>query len=387
VPNQSKLISIPYECFAFCIGLSEVDLPVCSVLSSNAFIYCSNLATVNIPQVKQFGYQTFYGCSKLQSISNKFVDKLWSAVFCSCSSISTIYLPRVSSVSHRAFYGCSNLTELTIDFAKLSIIEEYTFAGCEKLDIFNISSYWSNITEVRSGAFSNCKYLTSMFNTTQSYIYDYTYSGTDIKQINNSYITSVGISAFANNSELSKVALENCAFIGSYAFVGCSSLADIQLSDSYTYLGQYAFANTKISSIDSAAASYIETHKFVPSGLYSGTEISAISLSNIETIYIGAFRSCSNLLSLSLSIVTQISDWGFADCKSLSEIFLPKISYLGNAAFQGCTSLVNINLPLNLDSITFMNSVFESCANITSFDFSPLMVSVPSTRNAASAWE
>ena len=308
IPNQDRLTNIPYDCFSYCRSLTEVDLPVCSNISGNAFQYCSNLTTISIPQVRTLDSNAFYSCSKLESISNTLINKLNSNTFYSCSSISTIYLPRVSSVSDGAFRGCSNLTDLTIDFSRLSIINSYVFAECEKLDIFSISSYWSNITEVRAGAFLNCKYLTSIFNTSQSEIYDYTYSGTDIKEISNSYITSIGISGFANNSELSKVTLENCSFIGSQAFSGCTQLADIQLSNSYTYLGQYAFANTKVSSIDSVATAYIETNKFVPSGLYRGTEISEINLSNIENIYTEAFRSCNNLTNLSLSTVTRISD-------------------------------------------------------------------------------
>ena len=208
-----------------------------------------------------------------------------------------------------------------------------------------------------------------MFNTSQSQIYDYTYSGTDIKQISNSYITSVGISAFANNYELSKVTLENCSFVGSYAFMGCSRLADIQLSSSYTYLGQYAFADTKISSIDSNAITYIETSKFVPSGLYRGTEISEVNLSGIENIYAEAFRSCNNLTTLSLSTLNSISEYGFANCENLREIFLPNISSVGFAAFSGCRNLSNINLPLDLSKISFAGATFQSCDSLEYFDF------------------
>ena len=208
-----------------------------------------------------------------------------------------------------------------------------------------------------------------MFNTPQSYVYDFTYNGTNIYEINNSLITSVGISAFAENSQLSNVILENCSFIGSSTFKGCTNLTNIQLSSSYTYLGQYAFADTKISSIDSAAKLCIETSKYVTSGLYKGTEISEINLEGIEDIYPQAFESCNNLTTLSLSTLMSISNYGFANCENLSEIFLPSIKYLGSAAFSGCRNLSNINLPLDLNSISFMEAVFQNCDSIESFDF------------------
>ena len=208
-----------------------------------------------------------------------------------------------------------------------------------------------------------------MFNTSQSQISDFTYSGTNISEINNSYITSTGLSAFANNSHLSKVILEKCSFIGSSTFQGCISLSDIQLSSSYIYLGQYAFADTKISSIDSAAKQYLETSKYVPSGLYKGTEISEITLEGIENIYREAFRSCNSLTTLSLSTVTSISDTAFANCENLREIFLPNIDYIGNSAFQGCTNLSSINLPLDLAKISLMQSIFQDCVALSYFDF------------------
>jgi uncharacterized protein YjbI with pentapeptide repeats len=208
-----------------------------------------------------------------------------------------------------------------------------------------------------------------MFNTSQSQISDFTYSGTDISEINNSYVTSTGLSAFANNSHLSRVILENCSFIGSYTFQGCTSLSDIQLSSSYTYLGQYAFADTKISSIDSAAKQRIETSKYVTSGLYKGTEISEINLEGIEDVYLEAFRSCNNLTNLSLSTVTSIANYGFANCENLGEIFLPNIDYIGNSAFQGCTNLSSINLPLDLAKISLMQSIFQDCVTLSYFDF------------------
>lgn len=369
IPNQSKLTKIPTSCFAYCSSLTEVDLPVCSNILNGAFASCRNLSSISIPQVKELGAAAFMSCYSLQSISNNFIKSIYQNTFNQCSNISSIYLPRVSSIGSYAFSSCSNLTNLTVDFSKLSVIEEYTFAGCEKLDIFSTSSYWSNVTEIRGGAFSNCKYLNSIINTNQSYIYDFTYNGTNIYEINNSHITSIGISAFAENSQLSNVILENCSFIGSSAFKGCTNLTNIQLSSSYTYLGQYAFADTKISSIDSAAKQRIETSKYVTSGLYKGTEISEINLEGIEDVYLEAFRSCNNLTNLSLSTVTSIANYGFANCENLGEIFLPSINYLGYGAFSGCRNLSNINLPLDLSNISFMEAVFQNCDSIESFDF------------------
>ena len=114
--------------------------------------------------------------------------------------------------------------------------------------------------------------------------------------------------------------------IGSRAFGGSFEsnfpISNIELPESLTHIGEYAFQNCK--------------------------NISSISIPNsVITIGDGAFSGCENLESIKLSEnLSYISSRMFSSCLKLSAITIPdKVYKICNEAFIGCSSLTNVVMP------------------------------------------
>ena len=87
-------------------------------IGENAFYYCFNLTTVNIPNPVSIGRDAFYFCDKLNSINMG---------------------SRLEFIGQQAFYACSKLTgELTMP-ATLATIEAGAFTNCTGLSSIFIS--------------------------------------------------------------------------------------------------------------------------------------------------------------------------------------------------------------------------------------------------------
>ena len=154
-------------------------------ISSNAFINCSGLTSVGIPNsVTYIGEAAFEGCGGLTSLAipNK-VTSISNYVFRRCSGLTSVTLPNsLTSIGEQAFYGCSGLTSLTIPHSVTSIgelafygcngltsltipdgvtsIGENAFFGCSGLTSVTIPN---SVTSIDDGAFENCGALTSLF--------------------------------------------------------------------------------------------------------------------------------------------------------------------------------------------------------------------------------
>ena len=368
IPNSSVILSIPSGTFAYCSALTEINLPACSFIGTQAFTNCIAVSQISIPLVSYIGQGAFYSMSGITEISNSLVTVLYSNTFASCYSLETINMPKVESIKDGVFRSCGALSNLNINFSNLTTIPNYAFADCNNLDIFDKSEYWQNISFVGEGAFSGCIHLTQLINPSQEVISNYTYRGTNISGLINSHILSTGISAFASNSSLENVDLPNCNYIGSSAFQSCPNLSNINLSSNLSYVGVYAFDTTSISEITSNVHEYIKGLGYVPSGLYRKTNVTSVSFESIESIYGSAFESCSLLNHIDISTVKNIYWGAFSGCSQLTKINLPNITSLGTYAFANCTSLSDIILPLDLDNISWYGGVFSGCTQISYFN-------------------
>jgi len=125
--------------------------------------------------------------------------------------------------------------------------------------------------------------------------------------------------------------------IGFNAFKGCSDLATVTFNsrNASTFIGNYAFAGTKISTITMPQT--------------------------IESIGDYAFNECKSLSSLDIpGSVKTIGDYAFYKCTSLSSIVIPgSVRTIGVSAFEG----------IGFRSVTF-NEGLESIGDYAFSDFS-----------------
>ena len=135
---------------------------------SNAFLNCSNLTTITIPDgVTSIGGSAFRDCSKLASITiPDSVTSIDGSAFYGCSALTSIAIPdSVTLIDNSTFYECTNLTSITIPDGVTSI-NAYAFAYCSALTSIAIPD---SVTSIDGSAFYNCSKLTSInFNGTKA---------------------------------------------------------------------------------------------------------------------------------------------------------------------------------------------------------------------------
>lgn len=84
-------------------------------IGSNAFRFCSNLASVTIPgSVTSIGIGAFSGCSGLTNVTiPDSVTSIGDNTFLNCSSLTSVTIPgSITSIGANAFYNCSKLTNV-----------------------------------------------------------------------------------------------------------------------------------------------------------------------------------------------------------------------------------------------------------------------------------
>ena len=101
---------IGYSAFAYCSGLTSLNLPDgITKISDGAFSGCSGLTSLNLPDgITEIGESAFSGCSGLTSLN----------------------LPAgITSIGSEAFYGCSGLTSIYVYAEKVPDIGRNAFEG------------------------------------------------------------------------------------------------------------------------------------------------------------------------------------------------------------------------------------------------------------------
>lgn len=134
-------------------------------------------------------------------------------------------------------------------------------------------------------------------------------------------VTRLGDSCFQNSS-ITKITIpETVKEIYSFAFSGCSRLAEVNLPESLEVIDFCAFV---------------------------GCAFETIKLpSNLKHITWGVFSGCSNLKEVDIpETVTYIGWYAFQSCSALKSVTLPNgVDYIGYGAFEYCSSLKNIYIP------------------------------------------
>ncbi|MBR6328842.1 MAG: leucine-rich repeat protein [Lachnospiraceae bacterium] len=232
-------------------------------IGPSAFKDNKTLATVNFTEnIERIGNSAFEGCRDLitYTLPNSLAT-IGECAFKSNEAVEAVTLPvNVTSIGKEAFHGDARLATVTVNCAGLETCGQNIFTGCTlgKIDLSD------KLTAIPDNMFYMAGYVTNA-------------------EINiPASVTTIGSKAFAGTSA-STVNLKTVKFddgckvreIGEQAFAYCTSLTDIDFSDSLEVIGKQAFlSDTALTSFD------------VPAG--------------VLTIRAGAFSGCTHISHLFL---------------------------------------------------------------------------------------
>lgn len=276
LPNSIKIIS-DYSFMKSMLGEINNTSQVTEV-GYRAFNSRSTLKSIDLGAVTTIGGEAFKGNTKLESVGNtKNLADIGEAAFSGCSSLKEMDLSNLKTIEKGAFNGCGALTEINSSLASLSEIPEYLFCGCMELN--------ASITlpaVIGASAFGNCRKI----------VFD--------------------LSDF-----------EKVESIGSMAFLQCWKITgDLRLKK-IAALGNQAFVNAKITSVDMTGAPLEKIDDYCFKNCAS---LKVVTISeNTTTIGPGVFYGCENITEYHILSKTpaKVDSSSFAGAGSYI-IYVPK---------------------------------------------------------------
>ena len=345
--------------------------------ASESYVYISvkkSLKTVSLSKNTQsIGAYAFAGNSALESITFS-ADKLkiGQFAFMGCSSLSRVSV-NAAVIPTGTFYGCRSLTDVTLG-KDVAVIGEYAF-GNTRVSSFNVADGNTVFTPVE-----NQKYLVSSDGTT---ILLAAPTLTELT-ITSSEITAIGNGAFSGNTRLESINIPSVTKVYPYAFSECSSLSTVNLGK-LELIGEYAFFNTDITSMDLSGASEIGDFAF------SITKLTSVTI--FDGTYVGkyAFSECDHLTTVVIGNNVTLADGAFAynlnrdkydyHYENVNDKFIAWYIYtsplksltigdsvsIGDSAFFGAAELTSVSLG---KGASIGDNAFYNCASLTDIDLS-----------------
>ena len=252
--------------FSECLKLEDVTIGNNVTLEKFAF----NMTVDNIFDIRNYNedgekyfYYEFVGGIKNLTIGDNAV--IGDNAFSGNANLEKVTLGAGAELGYMAFYNNSGLKEIDLSQAKkigdyalsgdvyyVCVDDSMAYAAVSKDGKYIYSYHGPQITEIDLAAaesigeyaFSYCRELTDVkLNDTITEIPQYAFAGcVSLKNIDLSKVTSVGDYAFIESAALETVDMSSAETIGEYAFVYCTGLKDVTLSEAGTDIGEGTFS-------------------------------------------------------------------------------------------------------------------------------------------------
>eukprot|EP00551_Chaetoceros_affinis_P006574 CAMPEP_0203666354 /NCGR_PEP_ID=MMETSP0090-20130426/3400_1 /ASSEMBLY_ACC=CAM_ASM_001088 /TAXON_ID=426623 /ORGANISM="Chaetoceros affinis, Strain CCMP159" /LENGTH=731 /DNA_ID=CAMNT_0050530205 /DNA_START=203 /DNA_END=2398 /DNA_ORIENTATION=+ len=308
------------------------------------------------------------------------VKSIEAATFQFCPSIIAVVdiPPSVIVIQSDAFNGCSNLTKIHIPSSVQSIGAK-AFHKCTSLSTVRIDS--SSPSSTSASGLTSTPPVPALSSSSMSSLSSPT-SPT-------SHIFQIGEEAFLDCKQLKSINLpETLTKIGKYAFFGCTSLSSVTIHPSSTITTIEPSTFGSCTSLTKITLPQNQNFKTISrAAFYKCAKLKSIHLPpSLKTIGPDAFYGCSSLVRLAIPSSVQHFDMSaFQYCHELQHVNIhPNVTTLphttaGNAstalyAFQGCDKLVSISIPSDVTSIGMYS--FKGCTSLIYAYLPPSITSI-----------
>lgn len=406
--NGKPVSAVANKAFYMKFQISSVTIAEgVTTLGDSAFSYAP-VTKITIPDsVTVWGNKVFYKCGNLDTVVlGKGLVVLPDNMFSGCSKLQSVTIPNtVQSIGQSAFEGTA-LTELTISspsvtindkaFKNVSTLEKIVFAegvetisaktychafdGCTKLEKVSLPS---TATSVSSGIWYSMENLAEV----------------EVAPSNAKFKTVDGILYNKENSSIVLVpkcvkGVVNVAHgttaIPERTFAYCEDITQINLPETVTSVGQYAFLATNITSM-----SFPDSVKTIGDNVFSKCpKLNSVhigsSVTNINKMFGGlevsldtltvsvdnaTYKSVNNgLLSKDGTKlyyanklgeipqgITSFGDYAFENHSEITSVVIPEgVKLLSRGLFSNCTKLETVTLPQSL--VRIGSYTFQGCA-------------------------
>ena len=340
-----------------------IDGHTVTAIGNRAFKGNLRLAAVTIPDsVTEIGEKAFKNCRNLASVSlSNNLDSIYESAFES-TAISTLSLPsKLTRLDRKAFANCTNLQHVSIP----ATLTTTTYG--------TISDDWN-------GPFNGCSSLNSVsfaegITSILSHLFENCNGIREIKIPDG--VALIGENAFKNSTLTSIDIPGSVTSIESKAFNSCANLISIKLPDSVTAMGTAVFEGcsnlTDVTLPGTRMNIMADTFK-------NCTSLKKIVLpETVQYIRSGAFSNCIALKEIVWSKAPELIDSNaFYNCDAITEMDIPAtVTSVGYQAFYDCDGLTKITIP---DSVTSLgDSVFYDCDALTDVKLGAGITTIPAS--------
>ena len=355
--EEYSVVGIAENAFQFCEKLEEIEIPsYITSVGSAAFSDCVSLKTVKFGEgsrLTEISSHTFAYCKGLTDINlPKGITKIDNYAFYACKSLESVKLPNgLTTINSNAFNDCTELTNVEIPSTVVSIAST-VFENCESLvyNAYDNALYLGNtenpyivLIKAKDKSVSSCA-----VNENTRVIYEYAFS--ECKNM-----TSVTV-------PLSVVSI--CR----YAFSACSCVtiyAEARDEKSSGWYGEWNssdypvvwdYKNNDVAT-NGSVYTVIDGIRY---SIYDGRAIVDVQPLSTEAANIPEYITYKD----TSYPVKEIANYAFNCCDRLTSVTIPSgVEAIGVYAFQSCTALTSIVIPSSV--INIYGYAFLGCGSLT----------------------
>lgn len=312
--------------------------PALTEIAPYAF-YGTNFNTVQLPaSVKFIGDYAFANCAGLTGFvySPDSEAKFGNGVFSGCTALVQIELaPNITEMGDLTFFGCVKLKKVTLP--ALKSLGNMTFFNTPSLEeaYFNENAQTTGTNTFAAFA----AYGSDLYPAVRTQLKTVKFGKVKSYKDASDRVVSVeiGEGVLLNCTGITQIDLNGITLVGDSAFRGCTSLMNVIGLDKVTVIGNYAFANTRLSGLNLSNAKSVGAYAFMTE---RGIAYKTITIPVAETVGDYAFYG-NNVTEMEIpATLKSIGASAFANSPSLKNFKVAE----GNEIFFADNGVLYRNL-------------------------------------------